>query len=583
MAKVTGGEVVAAMLAKEGVDTVFGIIDGTYVALNAAFKKHGIRLITPRHETSAAHMAGAYARVTGRLGVCIASNGPGVANILPGVAVENGEGNRVLLITTCRREGITYPDRGGTFQYFNQVAVTKPMSKWAGAAPNAERVPEFMRRAFRISMTGRPGVVHVDIPESVINSDSGLSLTTLTEPAQYRNVAPLAPSTGAVKEAAKLLNEAEFPLIHVGSGVIHAEAFDELRALAQRLRAPVVTSWGARAVLDERARLSIPMIYLDLGKEARNEADAALILGSRIGETDWWGKAPYWRAPGEQKTIQVDHDPEILGLNRPVDLAVLSDVKTFMQERRTELGPDVQTNASTRETKLHEYSLKKSAARETLDEPLEDVSAPMHSAHVAGICRSYFDDDAILIADGGNTSVWANFYNEVREPGTFLSTFKFGMLGAGVAQALGAKAAHPERDVYCIIGDGAMGFHPQEVETAIRNELPVIYIVLCDKQWGMVKMTQQIALKPLKTLVMKSLEPHETVNADLGEIEFDKLAESMGAHGERVSSPNELKPALRRARESGRCAVIHVDVDPVKHMWAPGLRAFKDMHQEPAG
>ena len=157
------------------------------------------------------------------------------------------------------------------------------------------------------------------------------------------------------------------------------------------------------------------------------------------------------------------------------------------------------------------------------------------------------------------------------------------MLGAGVAQALGAKAAYPDREVYCIIGDGAMGFHPQEIETAIRNELPVIYIVLCDKQWGMVKMTQQIALKPLKTLVMKSLEPHETVNADLGEIEFDKLAESMGGYGERVSKPADLKPALRRAQESGRCAVIHVDVDPVKHMWAPGLKAFKDMHQEPAG
>ncbi len=583
MAKVTGGEVVAAMLAKEGVDTVFGIIDGTYVGLNAAFAKYGIRLIGPRHETSAAHMAGAYARVTGKLGVCIASNGPGVANILPGVAVETGEGNRVLLITTCRREGITYPDRGGTFQYFNQVAVTKPMTKWAGAAPNAARLPEFMRRAFRISATGRPGVVHVDIPENVINGESGLSLEALTEPAQYRNVAPLAPNADAVAQAAKMLNEAEFPMLHVGSGVIHAEAYSELRALAQRLRAPVVTSWGARAVLDERSRLSIPMIYLDLVKEVRNEADAALILGSRIGETDWWGKPPYWRAANEQTTIQVDHDPEILGLNRPVDLAVLSDVKVFMQELLKALGPDVHPNAAAREQRLHELSTKRAAARAVLDEPLENMDAPMHSAHVAGICRSYFDDDAILVADGGNTSVWANFYNEVREPRTFLSTFKFGMLGAGVAQALGAKAAYPDREVYCIIGDGAMGFHPQEIETAIRNELPVIYIVLCDKQWGLVKMTQQIALKPLKTLVMKSLEPHETVNADLGEIEFDKLAESMGGYGERVSKPADLKPALRRAQESGRCAVIHVDVDPVKHMWAPGLKAFKDMHQEPAG
>ena len=157
------------------------------------------------------------------------------------------------------------------------------------------------------------------------------------------------------------------------------------------------------------------------------------------------------------------------------------------------------------------------------------------------------------------------------------------MLGAGVAQALGAKRACPDKQVYCVIGDGAMGFHPQEIETAVRNHLPVIYLVLCDKQWGMVKMNQQFALKPLKALVFKSLGPDETINTDLGEIEFDALARSMGAHGERVSDAKQLRPAIERSLASGRCAVIHVDVDPVKHMWAPDLKTFKDMHQEPGG
>jgi acetolactate synthase-1/2/3 large subunit len=158
-----------------------------------------------------------------------------------------------------------------------------------------------------------------------------------------------------------------------------------------------------------------------------------------------------------------------------------------------------------------------------------------------------------------------------------------GMLGAGVAQALGAQVARPDRRVYCITGDGAMGFHPQEIETAVRHRLPVVILVLCDRQWGMVKMNQQFALKPLKTLVMKSLGPDETINADLGEIRFDELARSMGAHGERAGDPASLREALLRARDAGRCAVIHVDVDPVKHMWAPNLKTFKDMHQEPRG
>jgi acetolactate synthase I/II/III large subunit len=137
--------------------------------------------------------------------------------------------------------------------------------------------------------------------------------------------------------------------------------------------------------------------------------------------------------------------------------------------------------------------------------------------------------------------------------------------------------------VCCVIGDGAMGFNVQELETAVRNQLPVVYLVCCDKQWGMVKMTQQFALHPWKTIWKKGLGPEETINADLHEIQYDLLAQSMGAHGERVQAPDQLRPALERCIASKKPAVIHVDVDPVKHMWAPNLMTFKKMHQEPTG
>jgi acetolactate synthase-1/2/3 large subunit len=188
-----------------------------------------------------------------------------------------------------------------------------------------------------------------------------------------------------------------------------------------------------------------------------------------------------------------------------------------------------------------------------------------------------------VVIDGGNTAVWTNFYHVVRTPFSVISTPKFGMLGAGTAQALGIKLAHPGRQVYCIIGDGAMGFNMQEIETAVRHNLPVVYIVCCDRQWGMVKMNQQFALRPLKTMIKKSLDADETINADLGEIAFDKLAESMGAHGERVGHRDDLQPALERSLAAGKCAVVHADVDPVRHMWAPSLLQFKKMHEEPRG
>jgi hypothetical protein len=180
-----GGELLARMLSAEGVTTVFGIIDGTYLGLYTAFEKYGIRLVSPRHETCAAHMAGAYARSTGRLGVCMASNGPGVANILPGVAVESGEGNRVLLITSCRRTGIAYPERGGTFQYFDQVGVTAPMTKWSGAVHSPERLPELARQAIRASWVGRPGVVHLDVPENIMNGAFDFPADAVREPTAH--------------------------------------------------------------------------------------------------------------------------------------------------------------------------------------------------------------------------------------------------------------------------------------------------------------------------------------------------------------------------------------------------------------
>jgi acetolactate synthase-1/2/3 large subunit len=582
MAGIRGGELVARMLKAEGVEVVFGIIDGTYFGIYSNLEEHGIRLVSPRHETTAAHMAGAYARLTGKLGVCLASNGPGVANVLPGVAVENGEGNRVLVLSSWRRTGIIDPDRGGTYQYFDQRAVMKPMTKWSGAAESYDRIPEVLRRAFRISWRGRPGVVSVTIPEDILNGTFEVEPPVL-EPAQYRRTEPLAPTPTQVRRAADLLLEAETPMIHAGSGVVHAGASESLLAVAEALRVPVTTSWGGRSSLAETARVSIPMNDLIVTGQVRNESDVVLVLGSRLGETDWWGKAPYWRRPGEQRVIQVDVDEEILGLNRAVELAILADVRVFLEALRGELRGRDLSSVESRADRLAAYREGREKNRAAAMALLETEAKGVHSARVVHECREFFSDDAVLVIDGGNTAVWSNLFHEVRAPNTHLSTFKFGMLGAGVGQALGAKVACPDRQVYCIIGDGAMGYHPQEIETAIRNELPVVFLVLCDRQWGMVKFNQGMTLYPEEMSAEKSLPPEKTINADFGEIRFDLLAESMGGHGERVEKPEQLEGALERSVASGRCAVIHVDVDPVVHMWAPGLPVFKAMHEEPEG
>ncbi|MFQ5631642.1 MAG: thiamine pyrophosphate-binding protein [bacterium] len=582
MKQILGGEIIARMLKNEGVEKVFGIIDGTYFGLYSSLQKYGIELIGPRHEACGMHIAGAYARMTGKLGVALASNGPGVANALSGVAVENGEGNRVLLITSTRRTGIGYPDRGGTYQYFNQVGAIKPMAKWSGAALSADRIKEVMQRVFRKSFQGRPGVVHVDIPEDIMNSKT--AEPSLLAPHNYRRIDPISATEEQVERAAELLASAKLPMIHAGSGVIHSGAYAELKNVAELLHAPVTTSWGARSALPEISELAIPMIHIKINNLVRTSSDLVLTLGSRLGETDWWGKQPYWGAPAEQKMIQVDIDEEILGLNKPAEITILSDIQVFLARLNAKLE-NLQDKMPLAERKAAFERYRKEIAkdREKLDEHLKDNSAPMIPAHVPSICRQVFNKDAVVVIDGGNTAVWSHFFHQPHTPNTILHTAKFGMLGAGVAQALGAAVARPESQVYCIIGDGAMGFNLQEIETAVRHNLKVIYLVCCDRQWGMVKINQQFALKPLKTLVKKSLDESETINTDFSEMQFDKIAEGMGAHGERVADPAELKPALERSVSAEKCAVIHVDVNPVKHLWAPSLVHFKEMHQEPKG
>lgn len=585
MAQTSGGAIVAAMLAQAGVEKAFGIIDGSYLSLIKNLVGQGIGLITPRHETTAAHMAGAYARLTGKLGVALASNGPGVANVLPGVAVEQAEGNRVLLITSCRRTQITYPDRGAAYQCFDQVGVIKPMAKWSACATALDRVPELLRKAIRKSWEGRPGVVHLDIPENIINTKvKANGVGPGPAEARYRALEQPHPSPKLVDRAARMLISAKMPCIHAGSGVIHAAAYDQLARLAEALHAPVTTSWSGRGVYPEYNGLAWPMVLVKACHQVHQASDLVLNLGSRLGETDWWGRQPNWASPETQKMIQVDIDAQVLGMNKQVDVAIQADIGTTLDglvEAVESMAGQIDLTA--RREAVAKLAKDRDKDRAKLDDKLSDTGSPILTAHLAATCRRVFDDDAVVVFDGGNTVVWGTFYHQMRVPNTQLYTHHFGHLGAGVGQALGAAAARPDKQVYCIIGDGAMGFHPQEVETAVRNGLKVIFLVACDRQWGMVKMTQQMAFKPVKTMIRKSLGPEETINADLGEIRWDKMARAMGGHGERVSRLEELEPALERSLASGTCAVIHVDVDPVKHMWAPGLMQFKEMHQEPGG
>jgi acetolactate synthase-1/2/3 large subunit len=424
-------------------------------------------------------------------------------------------------------------------------------------------------------------VDHLDVPETVMNGIFDADGVDLRPPPAYRRTAAIEPSANQVTRAAELLRNAERPHIHAGSGVLHAFASDALEDVAEAVGAPVTTSWAGRGALPDDHEQVLPIWAMEPINKARSEADVVLVVGSRLGETDWWGKPPYWGEANDQKLIQVDIDEEVLGLNKATELAVLADAGCFLSTLASELRKSplreqrLQANRS-RTAGLVEGRAK---VRAQLDTALQNTASPMHSAQVPTACQRFFDDDTVYVFDGGNTAVWANFFSEIKRPNALLSTFKFGMLGAGVSQALGGQVAKPDARVVCIIGDGAMGFHIQELESALRHELPIIYLVLCDRQWGMVKITQSLGLDALRPVI--GTEEQGTINADFEEIAFDKVAEAMGCHGERVSDPAELEAALQRCVDSCKPSIVHVDVDPNIHLLAPGLQEFKAMHQEP--
>ena len=387
MPQMVGGEVLARMLAAEGVEVVFGIVDGTYMGFFGSFEKHGIRLVSPRHETSAAHMAGAYARLTGKLGVCMASTGPGVANILPGVAVENGEGNRVLLITSSRRSPIAYPDRGGTYQYFDQTGVTRPMTKWSGSVPSFERLPELVRRAARISWSGRPGVVHLDVPEAIMNGVFDDRRHRPPPAARaYRRTEPVGPvrrpGPASGRAAPRLPNG---PHIHAGSGVLHAGGVGRAPGGGRGARAPVTTSWAGRGALADDHPQLLPIWAMEPVNQARSEADVVLVVGSRLGETDWWGKPPYWGEPDRQTDDPGGHrrrDPRPEQGRRPGRPGRRRSASWRRWPPSSAATPPGRRAARAHRDRTTELADAAAQVRAELDLALLSADSPMHSSHV---------------------------------------------------------------------------------------------------------------------------------------------------------------------------------------------------------
>jgi len=550
MTRISGGEVLKRCLVQEGVRYVFGVPgDQLYPILDAIYKDKRIGFITMRHEAAAAHAADAWSRATGKLGVCIGTVGPGAANLIGGVYPAFADSIPMIVITAQNQTWRSYPDKGSQ-QALDQISLFKAVTKWNALVSHWKRIPELTWWAFRIALSGKPGPVHLDFPSDVLFQTGEESDIEILPSKSYRATENPVGEPALINQAAKMLAEAKTPLIHAGGGVLRSGASKELIELAEYLQSPVTTSMSGRGAIPEDHPLClIPAAPSNGAIVAQAEADVVLLVGCRLGALDMWGKPPAWGEPPKQKIIQIDVSGDMIGLNRPVDLGIVGDakltLKTLLEAVRRYIPPRKEN------VFLQDYKRLEKMWLENFEEMSRLDTVPIHPLRVIREVREFFPKDAITVVDGGNTAVWCFYLNRVYEPNTNISCVSgdSGHLGAGIPYAIAAKLAHPERHVYCITGDGAFGLNIQELETASRLSLPIVFVVLNDCAWGMIRAGQTLFYS------------RRHIGVEFSDIRYDEIAKGMNCYGERIVEPSQIRSALQRAADSGKPAVLDVKID----------------------
>jgi acetolactate synthase-1/2/3 large subunit len=544
MRKMTGWQMVVEALKAEGVKYLFGLPGSPSCLYDALYDAPSIKPVLVRHEAAGGFMAMAYALLTGEPAVCFASPGPGVANLVP--AMLEALATCAPVIAPCT--GISGYNYGkGAFQETDQVGMMKPVTKWAVRVPYTEKIPWAMRRAFSLATNGQPGPIFVEIPVEVGKAQA--------EMADYVPADRYIRSSGdpaRVEKAAALLAQAGRPLIVTGGGVLRSGANAELRALAELLGMPVMTTPSGRGAISEAHPLSIGQVGLyrtRLGMRAFEEADLLITVGSRSEEF----QTGAWRIfPPGAKFIQIDIAPFEIGRNWLPDVAVVGDAKLVLADLFAILKG--QERAEWR-ARGEEYAQAKRAYDAEVAAEGQTDEMPLKTKRVLYEINQVFGDNTVLVHENGSQDLWSYYspYYKVLDVNSVVAPGEQTCMGMGVAGAIGAKLARPDKKVVCVTGDGAFQMHYQELPTAVQYGAPVTWVVLDNRSLGWIKFGQ-------KRLGERYISVDYEVQPD-----FVQLARACSCYGERIENPDAVRPALERAlraNEEGTSAVLAFGIDP---------------------
>jgi acetolactate synthase-1/2/3 large subunit len=534
MALVDGGDLVARAIKQEGVDTIFTLCGGHVQAIYDSCLDEDIRVIDVRHEQVAGHAAEGWSRATRRCGVAVVTAGPGVTDCV--TAIANAYQNRSPMLVIGGRSPLARFEMGA-LQDMDQVNLVRSITKWARCVYDTQRIPEYIASAFRAALTGRQGPAFLEIPTDVLFRK--VEENDVYFPQSYRPQGRVYPDPKVIKQAAEIIAKAERPLVMAGSAIYWQDAHQELRHFVEVAQAPAYLNAMGRGSINQ----DHPLFFSRTRRNALGQADAIVVIGTPMDFRLSYGK----RFNPEARTVQVDTDPQELARNRDIDVPIEGDAKATLDMLIGELEG---VNHDHKEwiTGLREAENK---TRGQMEEWMNSDRVPIHPLRLCRDMAEFVDDNTIVVGDGGDIVNLAARVLPINQPGQWYDPGPMGTLGVGTGFCMAINSVYPNKRILMVNGDGAFGLNGFDFDTFVRFNMPVVSVVGNDRQWGQITVGQRAMYG--KERVVASI---------LGDnARYDKVVEGLGGHGEYVTEPDQIRPAIERAFASGKPACVNVIMD----------------------
>jgi len=547
-----GGQAIVQALLDEEVETVFGYPGGAVLPLYDVLYDSDLKHILVRHEQCAAHAADGYARASGKVGVCIATSGPGATNLVTGIATAYMDSSPIIAIAGQVATQLIGND---AFQEVDMLGITMPITKHSFRPNNPNEIPRIIKSSFKIAGTGRPGPVVIDLPKDIQEAELDEYVDKTFKLPGYKPTLKGHPLQ--IKRAADAIIKAEKPVILAGGGVIIADASKELMELSKTIKAPVTTTLLGKGSFPEDHPYSLGMLGMHGRKVANltvNECDCLIAIGCRFSDRTTGNVAEF--APNA-KIIHIDIDPAEIGKNVEVDIPIVGDAKKVLQDLLKILKNDINSNKKKWIQKTIEFRDK------CMPKMSFEKETPLKPQQVIKEIMETIGNETTVTTDVGQNQMWmAHFYTS-KKPRKFISSGGLGTMGFGLPAAMGAKMALPEDDVVAVCGDGGFLMVSQDLATLREYDIPITICIMDNRYLGMVAQWQRL------------FYDERISHTHLGEVpNFVKLAEAYKIDAERIEKPGEVKEALKRAIRSGEPTILDIVIDPMEilPMVPPGCR-----------